>query len=607
MEEYKKILKIGDIYAGKPDANDEIKEKGYDEFVSSYIMPTGIDVEALAITDYGSPCFIMGDKGTGKTALLHYLENYVRMIDEAACSSFVFFESGYSQVDREKLNSISKAMSTPISVDTTIASSGKDLECDFTYIWRWQFYQKIIDDNNSFGNNLFVADQNWERFCKQISKIEKTINRGKMHIPAQIVFSAFQNMQGNIESKVSIEPLDLSKPNFNNTKSYGDFVNIIHKADELVLDITRTNIPYYIFIDELEAYRSDNDIFYRDLRMIRDILFTTKRMNDTFRKGTKFICSVRLEILNSINRFVQSNQLHKIMQGYDKRLTWEYTNTNSFNHPIISILTRRIEMAEEKVGNANFTKEELVKKWFVPYVYNTHVCTYILDNTWHRPRDIVRLILAAQSKNSKNFDMFNQNAFETFMSVYSKQCLVEIQEEMRALYTADQINTIIQCFRGYKTVFSYEELSLRVSKLFTNTFLNEQLISVLNDLYRIGFIGNYLDNRTGTRWEYKENYSLLIEEPWRMIVHPSLNVELSISGRKDRHFKASTERRAILKGKKDDYYKDITLKCAECGDEFIFSAGEQEYFAKKEFLMPKRCKKCRIISKQSNRYIVSVK
>lgn len=29
----KKFLTIGDIYAGKPDANDEIKEQGYDEFV----------------------------------------------------------------------------------------------------------------------------------------------------------------------------------------------------------------------------------------------------------------------------------------------------------------------------------------------------------------------------------------------------------------------------------------------------------------------------------------------------------------------------------------------------------------------------------------------
>ncbi|WP_328587802.1 P-loop ATPase, Sll1717 family [Konateibacter massiliensis] len=598
----KKLLTIGDIYAGKPDANDEIKEQGYDEFVNSYIEPTGIDIEEIAITKYGSPYFVMGDKGTGKTALLHFLENYVRTLDDAACSSFVFFESGYSQVDRAKLNTISQAISTPIAVDASIAASGKELECDFTYIWRWQFYQKIIDDNKSFNSNLFIDDDDWTKFCHEISKIDKTIYSGKMRIPAKITFSATTNPQfGTVEPSIGVEPLDLSKPHFNNTASYGDFIKIIQKADDLILNVTRTDIPYYIFIDELEAYRSGSDVFYRDLRMIRDLLFTTKRMNDTFRERTKFVCSVRLEIVNSINRFVQSNQLHKIMQGYDKRLTWEYTNTNSFKHPIISILIRRIEMAEEKAGIVNSTQHDLIKRWFVSQVYNTHICTYILDNTWHRPRDIVRLILAAQSKNSKRFYSFNQNAFETFMHVYSKQCLVEVQEEMRALYTAEEIDCIVQCFRGYKTIFSYDEINERVGKLFPNTFLTEKLVTVLNDLYRIGFIGNYLNKDTATQWEYKEKYSLLIDSPWKMIIHPSLNVELSISGRKDKHFNIYASGNVTLENSQPLCQADISLKCIECSGTFIFSAGEQEFYAQQNFRAPKRCINCRTARKNATR------
>ena len=39
-------------------------------------------------------------------------------------------------------------------------------------------------------------------------------------------------------------------------------------------------------------------------------------------------------------------------------------------------------------------------------------------------------------------------------------------------------------------------------------------------------------------------------------------------------------------------YEDKTLECIKCGDEFIFSAGQQEFFAEKEFNAPKRCKKC---------------
>ena len=61
---------ISDIYAGKPDASDEIRERAYEEFAKNYIQPTGIDVDRLASTEFGTPFFVMGDKGTGKTALL---------------------------------------------------------------------------------------------------------------------------------------------------------------------------------------------------------------------------------------------------------------------------------------------------------------------------------------------------------------------------------------------------------------------------------------------------------------------------------------------------------------------------------------------------------
>ena len=42
-------------------------------------------------------------------------------------------------------------------------------------------------------------------------------------------------------------------------------------------------------------------------------------------------------------------------------------------------------------------------------------------------------------------------------------------------------------------------------------------------------------------------------------------------------------------------YEDKTLICKDCGSEFIFSAGEQEFYAEKGFENePIRCKDCRI-------------
>ena len=41
-------------------------------------------------------------------------------------------------------------------------------------------------------------------------------------------------------------------------------------------------------------------------------------------------------------------------------------------------------------------------------------------------------------------------------------------------------------------------------------------------------------------------------------------------------------------------FNDKTIVCKDCGQEFIFTAGEQEFFAEKGFTNePQRCKPCR--------------
>jgi len=44
--------------------------------------------------------------------------------------------------------------------------------------------------------------------------------------------------------------------------------------------------------------------------------------------------------------------------------------------------------------------------------------------------------------------------------------------------------------------------------------------------------------------------------------------------------------------------KDETLVCKDCGKDFIFTVGEQEFYAEKGFTnKPARCKECRSAKK----------
>ena len=49
-------------------------------------------------------------------------------------------------------------------------------------------------------------------------------------------------------------------------------------------------------------------------------------------------------------------------------------------------------------------------------------------------------------------------------------------------------------------------------------------------------------------------------------------------------------------------YQDKTLVCKDCGQEFTFTAGEQEFYAEKGFEnRPARCKPCRDARKANRR------
>ena len=40
-------------------------------------------------------------------------------------------------------------------------------------------------------------------------------------------------------------------------------------------------------------------------------------------------------------------------------------------------------------------------------------------------------------------------------------------------------------------------------------------------------------------------------------------------------------------------YNDKNLTCADCGQEFVFTASEQDFYSQRNFTEPRRCSSCR--------------
>jgi CxxC-x17-CxxC domain-containing protein len=47
---------------------------------------------------------------------------------------------------------------------------------------------------------------------------------------------------------------------------------------------------------------------------------------------------------------------------------------------------------------------------------------------------------------------------------------------------------------------------------------------------------------------------------------------------------------------------DLTLQCSDCGQEFVFTAMEQQYFQERGYSSPKRCKPCRQAKQNAGSY-----
>lgn len=520
-------ITIKDIYSGKPDAKDEINFDGLSGFIKTFIVPQNINLDSLL---KGNHCFISGYKGTGKTALLFYLDNLIRENDSSACSSFIFFKEEFAELKKEEFDKFSKRGLSSITIDkdTLLKNS------EFEYIWRWLFFKRIVADNEEFNCGLFVDNEEWSDFVKVVFKIKGPVNIKKSVIPNRVKLAIpYTDSTGT-----SIAPemeVDLSRDSKEN--NYSSFIKLVDDAEVALSKVTKTDIPYHIFVDELEAYYGDQEVFKRDLYLIRDLIFTVKRFNTIFSSSNlsniKIICSIRSEIVNAISRFIVTKELNKVISGFEIPLKWNYNNTNSFSHPIMQILLRRIAISESEDDDRYRSDKEIIAQWFPETIHDIEPSNYVLNNSWHKPRDIVRFIISAQNSINSDSTSFSQAVFSSLHKQYSIDSLNEIREEMRALYTSEQIEEIINVFTGFKSVFSVHQLRTRVNSFFGNSILDTDFIAVLNDLYRLGLIGNFFPASQMYRWQHKGDDRLIISDEWRIMIHQALQSALSVGKRHD--------------------------------------------------------------------------
>lgn len=524
-----KELLLKDIYAGLPDAKDEYSYEGFDTIKKCFVSPPNFNIEDLI---YGKKCFIRGYKGTGKTALLYYISNKLFEENPYSRISFILFKN-FENSEKDKIQKIAENINTPKEINLTVPND-YDISIDgYRYIWKWILLEQLVRDNNDYNGKLFDNDENYKNFIKTLSIISfNRLHKEPFKFPNIIKLACTFNIPPYNTIITPEMTLDFGKIE-KTPEVFEIFKNIIDDSMNRLSLCKRTDTPYYIMLDELEAFYQKEDIFKRDLLLLRDLIFTVKEFNLMFKKSqfgnTKLICCIRTEVVNAINKYISSYEINKVTDGFEYPLLWNYNTNNSINHPIFQILLKRIELTEKNNGNLDITNKEIFEKWFDPEIDNISIIEFFLNQTWNKPRDVVRFLLAVQSSLSASKTKFSRQVFIESMNEYSKKSLAEVKEELNASYTKNEIDEIFVWLNGNRVLFNQEELQARVNKHFPNSSLKNKIDSVIKSLYRVGVIGNYSKITKNYLWKHRGNEDPIFDDEWLFHIHRGLFKALNIN------------------------------------------------------------------------------
>ncbi len=453
--------KIEDLYLDIFNANKVIKEKKY---------------------------YIYGNKGTGKTSLLRYLE--YKVSQEKKKTLIILFK------DIKKNISIYSKFKKLIneSFDHDIATQA---------FWQWLLLSIIIKENNIEVDEKKLIFNAKDKFFKKISNLFMAITQGLKG----------KYSQGNVELEVDTSKMKVENNN-DSLEEAGDNIEYLTKSvnDNLQND-------YYIFIDELET-SSITSTQREDSILIKNLINSISYLNNIHQK-LHIVVAIRTEILDNI--YTIGDEINKLLESEGIEIKWIYDNYN-IQHPLIKMIIKKmrlsmIEFSQKDEQNIRMEHDDnIFKRWF-PEQLLTELnskkgdnAKIILHNTWLKPRDLVRFMNIMKEK-AKTSTIFKRKHYDDAVKEYSQKAWIEIKEELSANLEPDKIEFIEESLSNFKTRFFYDDLYKKFEAK-----MHEDTEKIITLLFKIGVIGN----------NYKQNSNFVFKYYYRGDKHLDKDNEIEI-------------------------------------------------------------------------------
>lgn len=488
-----KSLNLNEIYLGKIDAYNEFLEYGQEIFKELFFEYPNFDLNAVL---NGSIYYICGDKGTGKTMLLKYIESIIYENNALHFSEFIRFKK---DIDEEQRNLIKRASIPNQSFEEIIDKNiPSDTSINCTLAWQVYLIKVIIKKLRNTENAIFdQGDKNWidlsyildavydePKEGSSIKKIIPKIKKGNVEINFAKYGKLQLDLEWNDEEKKSVP--------FNTiAKRIIDLYSSLKVVGEARL---------HILIDELELSLIHKKQYIRDVTLIRDLIFSVQYMSEISKiKGYNiyFISAIRNEVYKEAAS--KGLEVNKPIHDFGFQIEWTQKGGDIKEHPLLKMLEKRIIYSEKQKNIEQC--DDIWEKYFIDSIRigsgkSINIFNYILDQTWYRPRDIIRMFTIIQSKyGNRNF--IDKEVFDGVRQRYAQESWEEFEEILTAKYSDKETVGIRHALTGLAIPFTVQNFAEQIDGK-AQTFSEVEELQkknvkpqqVLRILYDIGVIGN---------------------------------------------------------------------------------------------------------------------
>jgi hypothetical protein len=381
--------------------------------------------------------FLIGEKGTGKTAYSVYLSNNV--VHDTISEVKFIRETDYQKfvtLKKEKHLQLSEYTSIwKVILQLLLAKSLSKEELDYSFFGKGEKMKTLLGAIDEYYANAFSPE-----IIYALDLVEDNKRA------AELISKHFK-IGGEQTQSIS----------FNKTRFQVNLLYIQRKFEEALSGL-KLKLNHFLFIDGIDV--RPGDIHYSDyLECVKGLANAVWSLNADFlskikdSKGRfKIILSLRPDIFNSLSLQNSTNKLQDNSVYLDWRTTYpEYRNSELF------------KLADRIFSSQQTAKMNEGDSWdyYVPWKsrstsperpFDPSFCKF-LQLSYSRPRDIVKMLMVLRniflSKKHNNDSPFQESDFDgnEFQNQYSEYLMAGIRDQLSFYYTNTDYELFLKFFQ----------------------------------------------------------------------------------------------------------------------------------------------------------------